>query len=165
MNWVVFIYKVPSTPTKYRAYLWREIKKLGAIYLQDGVCVVPDSDDTHLFIGSLAEKVNEFGGQEYTFLSTTFSKEKNEEMIRQFNIARNQEYQELIPRVHRIQEYFQEEEDWEFSESQARKIREEFQKLLRQFQAIETRDYFEADAGRKLQLMINECRKQLIRHF
>jgi hypothetical protein len=49
MKWIVFIYKVPSKSTKYRAYLWREIKKLSALYLQDGVCIVPDTDDLHLF--------------------------------------------------------------------------------------------------------------------
>jgi hypothetical protein len=165
MNWVVFIYKVPSQPTKYRAFLWREIKRLGAIYLQDGVCILPDTDDVQLFIGSLAEKVNEFGGQEYSFLSSTFSKEQNENLVNQFNSARNEEYKELIPWVQRIMEYFQVEEDWEFSDSQVQKVRDDFKKLQRQFQVIEARDYFEADAGRQLRLMLNQCRKSLTQHF
>lgn len=165
MNWVVFIYKVPSKPTKYRAYLWREIKRLGAIYLQDGVCILPDQDDVHLFIGSLAEKVIEFGGHEYSFLSTTFSKEKNENLVNQFNSVRNEEYRELISWVQRIEEYFQDEEEWEFSDSQVHKVRDEFKKLLRQFQIIEARDYFEAETGRQLRIMINQCRKRLTQHF
>jgi hypothetical protein len=150
MKWIVFIYKVPSKPTKYRAYLWREIKKLGALYLQDGVCIVPDTDDVHLFIGALAEKVHQWEGQEFTFLSSTFSKE---------------EYKELIPWVNRFLEYMEEEEEWEFSDAQSRKVRDEFQKLLRQFQGIEARDYFEADMGRELRLMIEQCRKRLLQHF
>jgi hypothetical protein len=165
MKWIVFIYKVPSKPTKYRAYLWREIKKLGALYLQDGVCIVPDTDDVHLFIGALAEKVHQWEGQEFTFLSSTFSKEKDQEMISQFNEARNEEYKELIPWVNRFLEYMEEEEEWEFSDAQSRKVRDEFQKLLRQFQGIEARDYFEADMGRELRLMIEQCRKRLLQHF
>jgi DNA-binding transcriptional regulator PaaX len=90
LNWIVFIYKVPSEPTKYRAAIWRDMKKLGALYLQDGVCILPDSDDVHLFIGSLAEKVQQWGGQEFTFQSSTFLQEKNQEMIKQFNDARNE---------------------------------------------------------------------------
>ncbi|MDB5053737.1 MAG: hypothetical protein JWM44_1787 [Bacilli bacterium] len=165
LNWIVFIYKVPSEPTKYRASIWRDIKKLGALYLQDGVCIVPDSDDVHLFIGSLAEKVQQWGGQEFTFQSSTFSKEKDQEMISQFNDARNEEYKEVISWINRMKEYIDEEEEWEFSEQQANKVREEFQKLLRQFQTIEARDYFEANLGRELRLMIEQYRKRLVHHF
>jgi hypothetical protein len=118
-----------------------------------------------LFIGALAEKVNDFGGQEYSFLSNTFSEAQNNHLVDLFNSARNEEYKDLIPWVQRIQDYFQEEEDWEFSDSQIQKIREEFKKLLRLFQAIEARDYFEADAGRELRLMINHCRKRLTNHL
>jgi hypothetical protein len=64
-----------------------------------------------------------------------------------------------------MKEYIDEEEDWEFSELQANKVREEFQKLLRQFQAIEARDYFEADLGRELRLMLEQYRKRLVHHF
>lgn len=165
LNWIVFIYKIPSEPTKYRAYVWREIKKLGAIYLQDGVCLIPDTDDTHLFIGDLAEKVTSFGGTEYTFLSTTFSKEKDQLMIDQFNNARNDEYKELIPSVDRIQEYLEEEEAWEYSDEQAKRIRDEFHKLLRQFQSIEARDYFDTDVGKQIRIMIEQCRKKLNQLF
>ncbi|MCZ8515851.1 hypothetical protein O9H85_26265 [Paenibacillus filicis] len=165
MKWIVFIYKVPSQPTKFRAYLWREIKKLGCLYLQDGVCIIPDSDDTHLFIGALAEKAQQWGGQVFTFLSSTFSKEKDQELISQFNDARNEEYKELIPWVTRIHGYVEEKEQWEFSEEQLRKIKDEFQKLLRQFQSIEAKDYFEAEMGHKLRVMIDQCRKGLMKLF
>ncbi|UOF90946.1 hypothetical protein LSG31_01260 [Fodinisporobacter ferrooxydans] len=161
MSWIVFIYKVPSTPTKYRAYIWRELKKLGALYLQDGVCILPNKDDVYLFIDTLSDKVNTFGGQEFTFLSTTFFKEKEEQMIQQFNDARNAEYTELMRSLLEFQENFNEKEEWEFSEIQQKKIREEFQKLLRQFQIIEARDYFEADQGRKVRFLIDTCRKIL----
>ncbi|MFD0675527.1 MULTISPECIES: Chromate resistance protein ChrB [unclassified Paenibacillus] len=163
MKWIIFIYKVPPQPTKYRAYLWRELKKFGSIYLQDGVCLLPDSDDVHLFIGALAEKVREFGGQESTFLSNTFSTEKDQEMIEQFNSARTEEYNELIPGIKRLQGYFEEEEAWEFDDEQLQRVREEFQKTIRQFQIIEARDYFEAEAGRKVRLLLDQCRKQLLR--
>ncbi len=165
MNWLLFIYKVPSEPTKYRAYVWREIKKLGALYLQDGVCIVPDTDDVHLFIDDLAEKVVSFGGQEYTFLSTIFSKEKDQEMVELFNQARNAEYKELVPQIHRLQEYFEEEEAWEYSDEQAKRIRDEFHKAQRQFQAIDARDYFGSEIGSQIRLLLEKCRKKMNQLF
>lgn len=163
MKWILFIYKIPPKPTKYRAYIWREIKKYGAIYLQDGVFILPDLDDVHLFVGALSEKVHEFGGQEFNFLSSLFSGEKEKELIAQFNQARNDEYMDLQPRIERFFDHFSEEEAWEFSEQQLKKIKNDFKKLLRDFQAVEARDYFETEYGKKLRLHLNECRKQIYR--
>lgn len=161
MRWIVFIYKVPSKPTKYRAFIWRELKRYGAIYLQDGVSLLPDTDDVHLFIGSLAEKIQEFGGQETTFLSTTFSHEKDLEMKEQFNQARAEEYREIAPAIDRLHGYLEGEEAWEFDDEQIDRIREEFKKLVRRFQAIEARDYFDAEAGRTVRLQLDQFRKRL----
>ncbi|TVY07022.1 Chromate resistance protein ChrB [Paenibacillus cremeus] len=162
MKWIVFIYKVPPKPTKYRTYLWRELKRFGAIYLQDGVCLLPDADDVHLFIGALGEKVQEFGGQEYTLLSTTFTTDKDQVMVEQFNTVRTEEYTELLPGIRKLKGLLEEEESWEFDDEQMQKIREEFQKLMRQFQSIESRDYFESDMGRNVRLQLDQLRRQLL---
>jgi Ulp1 family protease len=61
-------------------------------------------------------------------------------------------------------QYFEEEEAWEYSESQIQKIKEDFRKMQRQFQIVGSRDYFETAMGKKLQLMIDQCRKQMNQH-
>lgn len=61
MGWVVLIYKVPTEPTKYRASVWREIKRLGGVYLQGGVVVFPDIDDVLLNVTSLGDMIRGFG--------------------------------------------------------------------------------------------------------
>jgi hypothetical protein len=62
-------------------------------------------------------------------------------------------------------QYFEEEETWEYSEAQVQKIREDFRKMQRQFQIIESRDYFETEMGKKLLLKIDQCRKQISQLF
>ncbi len=34
-SWLLFIYKIPSEPSRLRATVWRRLKGLGAIYLQN----------------------------------------------------------------------------------------------------------------------------------
>jgi hypothetical protein len=34
-GWLVLIYRVPPEPTRLRSTVWRRIKSLGAIYLQN----------------------------------------------------------------------------------------------------------------------------------
>src|SRR5262249_30714465 len=40
-GWLLLIYRVPPEPTRLRAAVWRRIKSLGAIYLQNSVAALP----------------------------------------------------------------------------------------------------------------------------
>ena len=42
VQWLVLIYTLPPEPTRKRAFVWRELKKIGAVYLRDGVCLLPE---------------------------------------------------------------------------------------------------------------------------
>ena len=39
-NWLLLTYKVPAEPAKKRIAIWRRLKGMGAIYLQNGVCQI-----------------------------------------------------------------------------------------------------------------------------
>ena len=40
-KWLMLIYSVPRHPSASRLYVWRKLKRLGAIMLQDAVWVLP----------------------------------------------------------------------------------------------------------------------------
>ncbi len=61
--WVLLIYTVPAQPSRKRAAIWREVKRLGAIYLRDGVCALPERDGTTVALRTLATRVAAFGGE------------------------------------------------------------------------------------------------------
>ena len=42
-GWLVLIYRVPPVPTRLRSTVWRRIKSLGAIYLQNSAAALPAS--------------------------------------------------------------------------------------------------------------------------
>lgn len=44
MKWLMIQYTLPSSPSKYRVYVWRKLKKLGACPLLDGLYVLPASE-------------------------------------------------------------------------------------------------------------------------
>jgi hypothetical protein len=41
-QWVVLLVKVPSEPSRHRVAVWRELRKVGALSLGQGVWAVPD---------------------------------------------------------------------------------------------------------------------------
>ena len=45
-TWVLLHYKIPREPTAPRVYVWRKLKRLGAILLQDAVWVLPATPHT-----------------------------------------------------------------------------------------------------------------------
>ena len=44
ISWLLLTYKVPAEPASKRIALWRKLKGLGAVYLQNGVCLLPKTD-------------------------------------------------------------------------------------------------------------------------
>ena len=42
-GWLLLVYRMPSEPTRLRATVWRRIKSLGAIYLQNSAAALPAS--------------------------------------------------------------------------------------------------------------------------
>ena len=41
-SWVLLIYRLPREPSRHRVAVWRKLKDLGALYLQDGVAALPE---------------------------------------------------------------------------------------------------------------------------
>ena len=62
LAWLLLIYKVPPEPAGKRVALWRRLKGMGAVYLQNGVCLLPKSDDHGRRLKMLENDVAEMGG-------------------------------------------------------------------------------------------------------
>ncbi|HLO31892.1 MAG TPA: Chromate resistance protein ChrB, partial [Anaerolineales bacterium] len=42
-KWLLLHYKIPTEPSASRVYIWRKLKRLGALLIQDAVWVLPDT--------------------------------------------------------------------------------------------------------------------------
>ena len=62
-KWLLLIYTVPAEPSRKRAYIWSELKKIGAVYARDGVGALPEREEMLTAIQHVAAKVVEFEGQ------------------------------------------------------------------------------------------------------
>jgi len=54
-GWLLLIYRVPSEPSRLRAAVWRRIKSLGAIYLQNSAQVKKEHVAEHFTYAELEE--------------------------------------------------------------------------------------------------------------
>src|SRR5689334_13442734 len=94
-QWRLLIYTVPSEPSRKRAFIWRELKKAGAVYLRDGVCALPDRPQTATALESIASKIEEFGGEATLVTAVALEAKRTEAIIEASRSERRQEYAEL----------------------------------------------------------------------
>ena len=62
-KWLSLAYKIPREPSANRVYVWRKMKQLGAVLLQDAVWVLPESPRTREQFQWLAAEITELGGE------------------------------------------------------------------------------------------------------
>jgi hypothetical protein len=96
VRWLLLIYKVPSEPARLRATVWRRLKGLGAVYLQDGAAVLPDSAAAERALRTLRNEIIGFEGLGYLMRCDTLTGQDG--VIAAYNQARDDEYQEIITR-------------------------------------------------------------------
>lgn len=63
VRWLILIYHLPREPSRYRVAVWRKLKALGAIYLQDGVAALPEDAVTREQLEWLQLRVREDWGE------------------------------------------------------------------------------------------------------
>jgi hypothetical protein len=93
-HWLLLIYRIPTEPTRLRAGVWRKLKGLGAIYLQNSAIALPFSPHSERALRTLRAEIQELGGKGSLFSSTTLAGQ--DQLVETFNAARDDEYDEII---------------------------------------------------------------------
>ncbi|HEY2593503.1 MAG TPA: Chromate resistance protein ChrB, partial [Chloroflexota bacterium] len=104
-SWLLLIYTVPARPTRKRAAIWREVKKIGAVYLRDGVCALPERPETLRAADAIAARVREFEGDATVVTGARFDPARSQAVVRLFTSARSDEYAEVTREAERLLEH------------------------------------------------------------
>jgi hypothetical protein len=90
---------LPSQPSALRVYIWRKLKRIGAILLHDTVWVLPDTPRTAEQIQWLAAEIQEMGGNAYYWRANTVLGEQEEAIVEQFKEQVDRVYSDLLKRL------------------------------------------------------------------
>jgi len=89
-------YKVPPEPAAKRVALWRRLKGMGAVYLQNGVCLLPQTDEHMRQLKMLENDAAEMGGETVLLVTTSLDKAQESKVIARFKADRDEQYREFI---------------------------------------------------------------------
>ena len=97
--WLLLHYKLPNKPSALRVYIWRKLKRLGAILLHEAVWVLPDLPRTAEQVQWLAAEIQEMGGNAHSWRANAILGEDDESIVEQFNGQVEAVYSDLLKRL------------------------------------------------------------------
>ncbi len=137
--WLVLVYRVPSEPTRLRATVWRRLKALGAVYLQNSVAALPSSSAGERGLRALRSEIVEMGGSSQLLRAQALAGQSD--LVEAFNQARDEEYGEVISRCGDfLEEIESETEASHFTYAELEENDEDLLKLRGWFEKVASRD-------------------------
>lgn len=159
-EWLLLVYRIPTEPSKNRVAVWREVKKLGAAYLQDGVCLLPSDPASEEAFAALAQRIDGLGGEAMVFRATPFDHNQEASLVAEFHRLRDLEYAEVCEQAaHLLAEVAKETKAGKFTFGEMEEIEEDLEKLERWLQKVATRDRFTAPGKERAEARLAECRR------
>ena len=162
-KWTLLIYRVPTEPASKRMAVWRDLKRLGALYLQQCVCILPRLDTVRDELDRIAARIPTLGGEYTRFELPRLPPEDESKIIASFRTLRNKEYAEIVEEcetkfVKEIEfEHFR--QNYTFEE--AEEISQDLEKIRRWFARVTERDWFAADGRQAVEGWIVRCQELL----
>ena len=145
LEWWLLIYKVPTDPARKRTYVWRKLKKLGALYLQQAAALLPDRVELKAELDNLARHITEFEGETTLLKARSASREWEQDVIGRFNRQRDDEFAELADTAQRlVDELARETRRRKFTFAELEENEEGLESLRRWFEQVKQRNYFVA---------------------
>ncbi|MDA8198103.1 MAG: hypothetical protein M0Z54_01555 [Thermaerobacter sp.] len=94
--WVLLHYRFPARPSARRVYVWRKLRGLGAVLLQDGIWVLPATPRTREHFVWLAAEITELGGTAHAWQGVLLHPAESAALRAQVVAAVESEYQQIL---------------------------------------------------------------------
>jgi hypothetical protein len=133
-RWLILIYQLPREPSRHRVAVWRKLKDLGALYLQDGVVALPKDAVTREQLEWLQLRVREAGGEATLWEARPGTLAEEGELVGAFRASREEAYRAIVAEAERVRRKAQ--------MGGGETLLEQLGKLEREFRAERRRDYF-----------------------
>ena len=135
MEWLLFSYWLPPEPSRKRVFIWRQLKKIGALSTE-GAWLLPKTDTLVEGIKEIVDSDEEMEGTANLYIVTHYSKEQEERAITNFQQEREKEYSEIIAECHKALKHIEwESERQEFNFEEVEELERQRKKLVKEYRA------------------------------
>src|SRR3982074_2576360 len=161
--WLMLIYPPPRDSSRARVAGWRELKRLGGLYVQQAVCVLPERSDLRTKLDKVRVRIDELGGSSIFLTLTDVEPDVRRQFVEGFREQSEKEYAEIIEECET--KFFKEIEFERFRNNytfeEAEELRQDLEKLRRWLEKVEARDWMGAEGHEVARQKVAECEQML----
>ncbi|HUT67493.1 MAG TPA: Chromate resistance protein ChrB [Dehalococcoidales bacterium] len=158
MDWLLFTYWLPAEPSRKRVFIWRQLKKLGALSVEGAGWLLPKAEPFATKIKDILNSVEEMEGTANLYIVADFSETQEQRAIARFKQKREREYAEIIKECHKMLHHIERErQQQEINFEEVQELEGDLGKINRWLSEAKERDFWDIAAREEVQKLINEA--------
>ena len=151
-----------GAPDALRVHVWRKLRSLGALYLQQSVCLLPAQERPIRDVRRLADRVQREGGTVRVLRMTFADPQEESDVIAELNTARDGEYADVVERIPALrQELAQERARGRLTYVEVEESEADLNRFRSWLTKIRERDYFGAPLGASARAAVENAAAEL----
>ena len=96
---MVVLYDVPAEPSKLKVRLWRDFKRMGALYPQMSFCIIPDNSDNRKNLERMENMIIK-DGRLMKIRGQAITENDQNRILHIFRVGRDKQYDEILEECH-----------------------------------------------------------------
>jgi hypothetical protein len=165
VQWLLLIYRVPAERSSARVSVWREVRRSGALQLQQSVIAFPDTEPFAQAAARIRTAVDEVGGRALVLRAEALDDPDEERLRSAWNEARAEEYAELASECEKlVAEIDKEFSKQKFTLAELDEEEAELDKLTRWHERIRARDVCGCDRAAEAEAALAQASEALARY-
>jgi sugar phosphate isomerase/epimerase len=158
VRWLILVLKVPADPSRHRVAVWRELRKVGALSLGQGVWTVPDVPAFAGGVRRAVELTERAQGQAVTLQATGRGDQDAARLEAMFTAARSQDWAEFLADCAKFEaEIAKEIRIGKFTLAELEEEEQSMERLRRWHRDLQARDVFGAPAAAEAGGRLKQC--------
>jgi hypothetical protein len=161
VSWRVIIYRLPAEPSRHRVAIWRELRRLGAVPLQQGTWAVPQGEGFDAGFAQVTQAIKTAGGQPVV-LAVARQDAEDAQLEAQFTGQREAEWAEFVSDCGKYDtELAGEVAKGKLTLAELDEEEQSLDRLRRWYRVIRARDLFGAPSAPLAERRLKECAEAL----
>jgi hypothetical protein len=161
-DWLVISVSTAGAAGTLRVQVWRKLRSLGALYLQQSVCLLPARAEVMREVRRLADRVHHQGGNSRVLRMSFADPADEQAVVDELNAARDAEYAEVLERLPALrQELADERARGRLTYAEVEESEADLDRFRAWLAKIAARDYFTALGGEAARAAVDDAAAEL----
>jgi hypothetical protein len=162
VDWVLLTYRLAAEPSRHRVAVWRELRRVGAVSLQQATWALPARPDFLAAVATAVELVERAEGEALVFDVVPRDEAMASRLEELFTAEREQEWNEFLRECDKFdREIDKEIRIKKFTAAELDEEEQNLVRLQRWFRELRARDLFDSPSRQESERRLKECGERL----